>query len=163
MKRFFLAAILALCTLTMSAANVVWYNGHDPVTYQVQGKVSPVVEQALQMFAEDMELVTTHQAVSDQHAPNWGLHPVKKKAANELGLYDMSGNVREYCQDVFGQYTAEAQTNPKGPKKDDDPGYVIRGGGWDEVAEKCRVTYREGLWATHYSNDSGLRLALTKK
>ena len=116
----------------------------------------------------DVKAVAWYQDIcgddfSDQDAPNWGLHPVKKKAANELGLYDMSGNVREYCQDVFGQYTAEAQTNPKGPKKDDDPGYVIRGGGWDEVAEKCRVTYREGLWATHYSNDSGLRLALTKK
>ena len=68
MKRFFLAAILALCTLTMSAANVVWYNGHDPVTYQVQGKVSPVVEQALQMFADDMELVTTHKAVAAKDA-----------------------------------------------------------------------------------------------
>ena len=66
--RIFLT-ILALGTTVVAAADVVWYDGKSPVTYQVQGKVSPVVEQALQMFAEDMELVTTHQAVSDKHAP----------------------------------------------------------------------------------------------
>ena len=100
---------------------------------------------------------------SDRSAPNWGLHAVKTKAPNELGLYDMSGNVREYCQDAFGQYEATAQTNPKGPAADDDPGYVIRGGGWDEKADKCRVTYREGYWSTGYSHDTGFRLAFTKK
>ena len=66
--RIFLT-ILALGTTVVAAADVVWYDGKSPVTYQVQGKVSPVVEQALQMFVEDMELVTTHQAVSDKHAP----------------------------------------------------------------------------------------------
>ena len=71
MKRFLLTAIIALGTLTMSASyrttpdgrELMWYNGHAPVTYQVQGRVSPVVEQALQMFIDDMELVTTHKAV----------------------------------------------------------------------------------------------------
>lgn len=100
---------------------------------------------------------------SDSSAPNWGLHAVKTKAPNELGLYDMTGNVREWTADVFGQYEAAAQTNPKGPAADDDPGYVVRGGGWDEEADKCRVTYREGYWPTRYSHDTGFRLAFTKK
>ena len=100
---------------------------------------------------------------SDTSAPNWGLHAVKTKAPNELGLYDMTGNVREWTADVFGQYEAAAQTNPKGPAADDDPGYVVRGGGWDEEADKCRVTYREGYWSTGYSHDTGFRLAFTKK
>ena len=76
MKRFLLTAIIALGTLTMSASyrttpdgrELMWYNGHDPVTYQVQGRVSPVVEQALQMFIDDMELVTTHKAVEAKDA-----------------------------------------------------------------------------------------------
>ena len=101
---------------------------------------------------------------SDTSAPNWGLHAVKTKAPNELGLYDMTGNVREWTADVFGQYEAGAQTNPKGPAaKNDDPGYVIRGGGWDDDAAKCRVTYREGYWSTGYSHDTGFRLVCTKK
>ena len=100
---------------------------------------------------------------SDTSAPNWGLHAVKTKAPNELGLYDMTGNVREWTADVFGEYQAGAQTNPKGPAADDDPGYVVRGGGWDEEADKCRVTYREGYWSTGYSHDTGFRLAFTKK
>lgn len=100
---------------------------------------------------------------SDTSAPNWGLHAVKTKAPNELGLYDMTGNVREWTADVFGEYQAGAQTNPKGPAADDDPGYVVRGGGWDEEADKCRLTYREGYWPTRYSHDTGFRLAFTKK
>ncbi len=100
---------------------------------------------------------------SDTSAPIWGLHAVKTKAPNELGLYDMTGNVREWTADVFGQYEAGAQTNPKGPVAGDDPGYVIRGGGWDEEADKCRVTYREGYWSTGYSHDTGFRLVCTKK
>ncbi len=74
--RLLLAAILALCASTISARyrvtpdgrDFMWYNGKDPVTYQVQGKVSPVVEKALQMFSDDMELVTTHKAVATENA-----------------------------------------------------------------------------------------------
>ena len=76
MKRLFLAALLAFSVLTLSARyrvtpdgrDFMWYNGKDPVTYQVQGRVSPVVEQALRMFSDDMELVTTHKAVASNDA-----------------------------------------------------------------------------------------------
>ena len=52
-----------------AAADVVWYDGQHPVTYQVQGKLSPVAQQALRMFSDDMELVTGHTAVVAKTAP----------------------------------------------------------------------------------------------
>ena len=52
-----------------AAADVVWYDGQHPVTYQVQGKLSPVAQQALRMFSDDMELVTGHKAVVAKTAP----------------------------------------------------------------------------------------------
>ncbi len=65
-----LTILLTLLTLLVgtAAADVVWYDGQHPVTYQVQGKVSPVVQMALRMFSDDMELVTGHKAVAAKHA-----------------------------------------------------------------------------------------------
>lgn len=67
-------------------------------------------------------------------------HPVGYKQANELGLYDMSGNVREWCQDWSDSYSSEAQTNPTGPSNGSIR--VLRGGSWSSYARYCRVSYR---------------------
>lgn len=62
------------------------------------------------------------------------------KAPNQLGIYDMSGNVREWCGDWYGNYPESAQQDPSGPLS--GSGRVLRGGGWRSLSVSCRVAYR---------------------
>lgn len=70
-------------------------------------------------------------------------HPVAQKRPNELGLYDMSGNVDEWCQDWFDDYSINAQTNPQGPT--DGKKRVCRGGDWCISDRYCRVSNRSSV------------------
>ena len=88
-------------------------------------------------------------------------HNVGTKAPNELGIYDMSGNVWEWCQDWSGRsYSSSAQTNPKGPSS----GYnrVHRGGSWFHGARDSRVASRNAYSPGDRDYGLGLRLALSQ-
>ncbi len=86
-------------------------------------------------------------------------HPVAQKAANELGIYDMSGNVWEWCSDWYGAYTSSSQTNPTGPSSGSCR--VLRGGGWDSEIKSCRVASRGLSTPSPGGIYSGVRLALS--
>ena len=85
-------------------------------------------------------------------------HNVATKQANELDIYDMSGNVWKWCYDWKGYYSSTSQTDPTGPATGSDR--VSRGGGWCSRAGNCRVSSRFYNSPDFRFVELGLRLAL---
>ena len=88
-------------------------------------------------------------------------HPVGQKAPNELGFYDMSGNVDEWCSDWYGEdyYSGSPETDPKGSSSGRDR--VLRGGSWSLHAMGCRVSSRNYDYPGRRLNGYGFRLCLS--
>ena len=85
-------------------------------------------------------------------------HAVKQKKANPWGLYDVYGNVREYCQDWYGPYPEREQQDPKGPDKGTYK--ICRGGSWKFTPPHCRSASRHLTRPGVATSDIGLRLVL---
>ena len=114
----------------------------------------------------DASSMTKYAGSNDLNAVGWYFinsgsktHPVGQKAPNGYGLYDMSGNVIELCNDWYGAYTANAQTNPVGPLSGSS--FVRRGGSWYDQPDYARLSHRFWFFPDDLGYYYGFRLVRT--
>jgi len=93
----------------------------------------------------------------DENTYERGTRTVGQLAANELGIYDMSGNAFEWCSDYYGPYSSRSKTDPTGPRKGQYR--VVRGGSWYYVEEFCKITQRDSPKPTLKKFVYGFRVA----
>jgi len=103
--------------------------------------------------SNNYEEVAWHLGNGDSHP-----HSVGKKKPNELGIYDMSGNVFEFCSDWYGEYTDDILTNPIGPTE--GKYRILRGGGWNNHPIFTRISCRSTWTPQHSCGVGGFRLVM---
>lgn len=102
--------------------------------------------------SEDISIVAWYEENANE------TQPVATKAPNELGIYDMCGNVWEWCQDWYGEYPSGTYTNPQGPET--GTSRVFKGGSWHSPASNCTIGTRSHTGPENQVNHRGFRLAL---
>lgn len=146
--------------------NVSWYDADKFAKW----KECRLPTEAEWEFAARGGIVSKHYKYSGGNTPDeigWfadntgqtGTRPVRMKKPNELGLYDMSGNVYEWCNDWKYEYTSEDQVNPIGP----ETGIIkaSKGGSWHSSTRSLRVSNRDDDPPEFYSHNVGFRIACT--
>lgn len=101
----------------------------------------------------------------EENSPQTPHYPGRKRA-NTLGIYDLTGNVAEWCSDWYGEYTGDSQTNPTGAPLPPTPNRqkrVVRGGSYLSARYYLRNTWRDSKYGSYEGNDVGIRLVMSAK
>jgi sulfatase modifying factor 1 len=110
-------------------------------------------------YSYDLSPVSPTDGFHPTYATGWYPYtsPVGSFAANGYGLYDMAGNVRQWCWDCYGTYDTGTPTDPRGVSS--GTGRVLRGGSWDHYADYCRVANRYVSSPSNSDDSFGFRVA----